>query len=209
MRPGKYYAGENRPVSVREIFPERGAGRLRSRPEFSAKTAETALRFHKSLPEYRETPLISLSHLSGELGVGGIYVKDESWRFGLNAFKGLGGAYAMFRILCRRLGLDPEKRTLELFRRRRSESAYRRSPLQRPPTEITGRAFPGQRSCSGAAPGCLCRRVLLRRGHRRFGKPARRKWRLQTKIMTVRWRWLVKERRARLDSDTGYFLEGV
>ena len=82
---------------------------------FGKKAAETALRFHKSLPEYRETPLISLSHLSGELGVGGIYVKDESWRFGLNAFKGLGGAYAMFRILCRRLGLDPEKTDFGTF----------------------------------------------------------------------------------------------
>ena len=131
---------------------------------FRQKAAETALRFHKSLPEYRETPLISLSHLSGELGVGGIYVKDESWRFGLNAFKGLGGAYAMFAHSVPASGAGSwRKRTLELFRRRRSESAYRRSPLQRPPTEITGRAFPGQRSCSGAAPGCLCRRVLLRR----------------------------------------------
>ena len=82
---------------------------------FGKKAAETALRFHKSLPEYRETPLISLSHLSGELGVGGIYVKDESCRFGLNAFKGLGGAYAMFRILCRRLGLDPEKADFGTF----------------------------------------------------------------------------------------------
>lgn len=121
MRPGKYYAGENRPVSVREIFPERGA---RETPVpsgvFGKKAAGTALRFHKSLPEYRETPLISLSHLSRELGVGGIYVRMRAAGSDSTPLKGLGGAYAMFRILCRRLGLDPEKADFGTFRRRRS-----------------------------------------------------------------------------------------
>ena len=36
---------------------------------------------------------MQLNALAQELGVKGIYVKDESYRFGLNAFKVLGGSY--------------------------------------------------------------------------------------------------------------------
>ena len=55
---------------------------------------------------YERTALVSLSTAAEALGVKAIYVKDESTRFGLKAFKGLGGSYAVFRILCQRLGLD-------------------------------------------------------------------------------------------------------
>lgn len=71
--------------------------------------AKEALRFHKMLSAYNKTPLVSLGSLAKKLGVKDILVKDESKRFGLNSFKGLGGSYAMFCILCRELGLDPEK----------------------------------------------------------------------------------------------------
>ena len=46
--------------------------------------------FHASFPMYQETPLISLSNLAKDLNIRGLYVKDESFRFGLNAFKVLG-----------------------------------------------------------------------------------------------------------------------
>ncbi len=55
--------------------------------------------FHKSLTSYRETPLHRLKSLAGKLNVKSIYVKDESARFGLNAFKGLGVSYALHRII--------------------------------------------------------------------------------------------------------------
>jgi diaminopropionate ammonia-lyase len=55
--------------------------------------------FHKSMPEYRTTPLRRLSALAETLGVKEIYVKDESERFGLNAFKALGASYALDRII--------------------------------------------------------------------------------------------------------------
>ncbi|MCI8637823.1 MAG: diaminopropionate ammonia-lyase [Coprococcus sp.] len=73
------------------------------------EAAQEVAVFHKGIPEYRETPLVYLEDLSKELKVKGIYIKDESTRFGLKAFKGLGGTYAMFRILCRELGLDPKE----------------------------------------------------------------------------------------------------
>ncbi len=71
---------------------------------------------HRMLPGYTETPLRSLPGTAAELGIRGLYVKDESSRFGLKAFKGLGGSYAMFRILCRELGLDPTAATLQDIR---------------------------------------------------------------------------------------------
>lgn len=84
------------------------AGEKAPLPEIcSGEGAAQVRRFHRQLAAYEVTPLVSLPGLAGRLGLGGIYVKDESRRFGLNAFKGLGGSYAMFRILCEDLGLDP------------------------------------------------------------------------------------------------------
>lgn len=65
--------------------------------------------FHSSFPEYSETPLRSLANLADRLGVGGIYVKDESYRFGLNAFKVLGASFAMAKYLAQRLQINIEK----------------------------------------------------------------------------------------------------
>ena len=57
--------------------------------------AARAQRFHATLPGYTPTPLRRLKGLAGALGVAQVYVKDESARFDLNAFKVLGGGYAM------------------------------------------------------------------------------------------------------------------
>ncbi|WP_058910633.1 diaminopropionate ammonia-lyase [Entomohabitans teleogrylli] len=65
-----------------------------------------ALNFHRTIPGYAPTPLYHLAALSGKLGVQDIYLKDESRRFGLKAFKSLGGAYAMARHIAERLGKD-------------------------------------------------------------------------------------------------------
>ncbi|MCM0648213.1 diaminopropionate ammonia-lyase [Clostridium swellfunianum] len=65
-----------------------------------------ARKFHESFPEYTKTPLVNLDHLAKDLGVGGIYIKDESHRFGLNAFKVLGGSYAMAKYLAQKLNKD-------------------------------------------------------------------------------------------------------
>ena len=76
-------------------------------PEFLSLAATEPVRhLHASLKEYKETPLVSLPALAARLGVKGVYVKDESYRFGLKAFKGLGGVYALSRVVCKKLGLD-------------------------------------------------------------------------------------------------------
>lgn len=62
--------------------------------------------FHASFPVYQKTPLAILNNTAGELGLGGIYVKDESYRFGLNAFKVLGGSFAIGNYMAEKLGMD-------------------------------------------------------------------------------------------------------
>ena len=64
---------------------------------------DEARAFHAQLPRYEMTPLKRLSHLASRLGVGGIWVKDESARFRLNAFKALGGSFAIYRFICEKV----------------------------------------------------------------------------------------------------------
>ena len=72
----------------------------------SLETAQKVRRFHQTFREYAPTPLHALPHLAADLGLGSFMVKDESHRFGLNAFKVLGGSYAMGRYLADKLGRD-------------------------------------------------------------------------------------------------------
>jgi len=60
--------------------------------------------FHKSFPQYAVTPLAALDNLANELGVGGIYIKDESHRFGLNSFKALGATFALASFIAETVG---------------------------------------------------------------------------------------------------------
>ena len=77
--------------------------------DFNAETAEKVLSFHKSFPDYAPTPLRELSHLASYIGIKNFYVKDESFRFGLNAFKALGGSYAIGSYIGTRLGIPPDE----------------------------------------------------------------------------------------------------
>ena len=62
--------------------------------------------FHSSFPQYSVTPLARLDGMAKYLGLGDLFVKDESFRFGLNAFKVLGGSYAIGRYIAGQLGRD-------------------------------------------------------------------------------------------------------
>ncbi len=70
------------------------------------QSSETVRQFHARFPAYTPTPLIKLEQLSDYLKLGSLHVKDESKRFGLNAFKVLGGAYAIGQYLANKLGRD-------------------------------------------------------------------------------------------------------
>lgn len=74
-------------------------------PLMSEENVLEALEFHRSFPQYSVTPLHKLSELADYLDLGAIYVKDESYRFGLNAFKVLGGSFAMVKYISQRTGI--------------------------------------------------------------------------------------------------------
>jgi diaminopropionate ammonia-lyase len=63
-----------------------------------------AFGFHQKLPGYRQSPLIDAPGIADVLGVGKVWVKDESSRFGLPAFKFLGASWAVYRVLLERMG---------------------------------------------------------------------------------------------------------
>jgi diaminopropionate ammonia-lyase len=74
------------------------------------------LRFHQQLPGYRPTRLVSLEPAAYELGLRRLWLKDESYRLGLPAFKVLGVAWAAYRALCDRIGREPAGPLSELRR---------------------------------------------------------------------------------------------
>jgi len=67
-------------------------------PGFADEAARQVRQFHATVPGYAPTPLHTVA------GPAALLVKDESYRFGLNAFKALGGSYAMARLLAEKLG---------------------------------------------------------------------------------------------------------
>ena len=79
----------------------------------STENVAKARAFHRSFPQYSITPLAKLDGMASELGLGGVYVKDESYRFGLNAFKVLGGSFAMGRYIAQQMGRDVGEMTYE------------------------------------------------------------------------------------------------
>ena len=69
--------------------------------------------FHSSFPQYSITPLAQLEGMAKYLSLGGLFVKDESYRFGLNAFKVLGGSFAMARYIASEMGRDVSEMTYD------------------------------------------------------------------------------------------------
>ena len=68
--------------------------------------------FHRSLPGYGQSALVEVPALAEQLGVAHLYVKDESSRLGLPAFKILGASWAVARAVGERADLDASALTL-------------------------------------------------------------------------------------------------
>lgn len=75
-------------------------------PIMAVSEIQKARTFHQSFPQYTTTPLAKLDQMADFLGLGELYIKDESYRFGLNAFKVLGGSFAMARYIAKETGRD-------------------------------------------------------------------------------------------------------
>lgn len=87
------------------------------KPEFlSEEKVKISRKFHSSIEHYKATPLISLEGLAKELRVSKIYIKDESYRFGLNAFKSLGGTFAIAKLLCEKLDISIDCINFDYFK---------------------------------------------------------------------------------------------
>ena len=69
--------------------------------------------FHESFPQYCITPLANLQEMAKYLGLKTLCIKDESYRFGLNAFKVLGGSFAMAKYIAKELGKDVSEMTYD------------------------------------------------------------------------------------------------
>ncbi|MEA1227980.1 diaminopropionate ammonia-lyase [Acinetobacter sp. IRS14] len=78
----------------------------KSSPIFNKEIASRVRNLHRKIEGYNPTPLVSLECLAKKLGLKNILVKDESKRFGLNAFKVLGGSYALAKLLAEKLNID-------------------------------------------------------------------------------------------------------
>lgn len=93
---------------------ERKAGRMELLAPFAPEEVIKVRSFHKSMwGYYHETSLVELPALAAWAGVGRVFVKDESARFELNSFKGLGGSYAVASYLARKLGISGQKFTFD------------------------------------------------------------------------------------------------
>ena len=92
------------PVAFRHLANQRLQSAAPGYPEelraiLSRADGLAALAEIETWPGYCPTVLHDLSGLARHLGIGRLWYKDESGRFGLGSFKALGGAYAVYRYL--------------------------------------------------------------------------------------------------------------
>ena len=129
----------------------------------SVANVDRARAFFKTFPQYAVTPLARLDNMAGRLGLGGLYVKDESHRFGLNAFKVLGGAFAMARYIAEQTNQAIEAMTYDYLTGEQLRRDFGQATFFTATDGNHGRGVAwaarqlGQRAvgtCPGAARGC-------------------------------------------------------
>jgi diaminopropionate ammonia-lyase len=91
---------------ARILLNPRARRRAWTTAELGGAPGREPSRLHAALPGYAPTPLREARHLASALGLARVWVKDESERLGLPAFKILGASWAAFRALARALGRD-------------------------------------------------------------------------------------------------------
>lgn len=77
---------------------------------------DEAINYHKSFAEYSETKLHCLKNYSKKIGVKNVFVKDESSRFGLNAFKVLGASFAIGKYIAKSINKDISEVTFDYLK---------------------------------------------------------------------------------------------
>ncbi|SPO01596.1 related to diaminopropionate ammonia-lyase [Cephalotrichum gorgonifer] len=103
---------QRRPI---HLNPAATLWRLPSSSSSASNLPDRVRRFHRAMPGYAPTPLISLQSIASDLGVGSIHLKFEGSRFDLPSFKILGASWATYRALTTKIGLslDSDLETLK------------------------------------------------------------------------------------------------
>ncbi|MFD2133887.1 diaminopropionate ammonia-lyase [Pseudogracilibacillus auburnensis] len=70
---------------------------------FNKEEIKKVKNFQQTHEAYEKTPLHSLDQLASYFNVADMKIKDEAYRFGLNAFKVLGGIYAIGKYIAEQL----------------------------------------------------------------------------------------------------------
>lgn len=99
--------GKNEPShtgQIKWVLNKMPAGDAKRLSIMSLDQVAKAEAFHSSFPQYMATPLVRLDSMAAHLGLGSVNIKDESKRFGLNAFKVLGSSFAIARYISKRMG---------------------------------------------------------------------------------------------------------
>ena len=91
-------------------------------PNMSLDEVAKARKFHEIFPQYSLTPLADLKNMADFLGISQAKVKNEGYRFGLNAFKVLGGSYFIAGYIADETGRDVSELPYNVFKR--GESGY-------------------------------------------------------------------------------------
>ncbi len=104
-----------------------GTARLTKNPYVNREIVKlpvfTSATFHRSIPGFVPTPLREAETAAARLGVRSVWVKDESTRLGMPAFKILGASWATYRALMQHLGLpEHRKPTLAKLKKAVAES---------------------------------------------------------------------------------------
>ena len=86
-----------------------------SKKLFPLDVAQEAREFHMQIPGNKISPLKNLNNLARMFGVGGIWIKDESERLELNSFKVLGGSFALYKFIQKKLGLEGQTLTYDFL----------------------------------------------------------------------------------------------
>ncbi|MBF9018778.1 MULTISPECIES: diaminopropionate ammonia-lyase [unclassified Oceanispirochaeta] len=86
-----------------------------SKKLFPLDVAHEAREFHMQIPGNKISPLKNLNNLARMFGVGGIWIKDESERLELNSFKVLGGSFALYKFIQKKLGLEGQTLTYDFL----------------------------------------------------------------------------------------------
>lgn len=71
--------------------------------------AKQTRKFHNTIPQYKPTPLIELKASAADFNIDKLWLKDESHRMGLKAFKVLGASYAITNIIYDKLGWNKDE----------------------------------------------------------------------------------------------------